>query len=559
VQVDDVIDVTIAVDALASIKQAVVTIDGVQVAVRNLPSGSSTLLQERLTLPITPGAHVLQVTAIDWDGTKVVSPAVDFLADVSSPALTLATGSLGLDDTWGMSSQMLRFRGSVSDDGTIAAVQLRVGDGSWTDVIFDATSWRGAINVPAADGTTLSVAVRAVDLAGRTRQIAGDRAVDLTPTGGTVTRPSTTIQDGPSGAAGSQDATFEFSGAAGSNGVAAFTCRLDDEAAVPCRSPLTLTGLASGPHQLEVTAIDSVGYPDVTPARQSWSVAASGPQAIFTSGPTDPSSLPVARFTFEMPAGATATCALDRGVAAACTSPIDVTVAGAGPHTFQVQVTSDRVTGTASSYPWSVVNEVPVTCPQLLQASQDDADGQPVRLIAVDFDDLDYRIVKQPAYGFLEGIAPNLSYVPFAGYHGPDVFSFVADDGQLTSAPATVDVTVHMAGYTRGWDSAPDGCVLPVKTDVFGTGMGSDDPQAPLAVDTVDTVELDADPKDSGDPTNRPIDNRPSDAGSGRNWLPLLLLALVPMGVLILRFSPGGGARWRRIIAWLRALRVTRA
>jgi hypothetical protein len=42
----------------------------------------------------------------------------------------------------------------------------------------------------------------------------------------------------------------------------------------------------------------------------------------------------------------------------------------------------------------------------------------------------------------LSGTAPNLTYTPQAGYHGPDSFTFKANDGALDSKPATVSIAV---------------------------------------------------------------------------------------------------------------------
>ena len=60
----------------------------------------------------------------------------------------------------------------------------------------------------------------------------------------------------------------------------------------------------------------------------------------------------------------------------------------------------------------------------------------------IDGDALTYRILAQPTNGTLSGSAPNLTYAPAAGYSGPDNFTFVVNDGQLDSTPATVHVTI---------------------------------------------------------------------------------------------------------------------
>ncbi|MEI6674340.1 MAG: DUF6288 domain-containing protein [Verrucomicrobiota bacterium] len=62
-------------------------------------------------------------------------------------------------------------------------------------------------------------------------------------------------------------------------------------------------------------------------------------------------------------------------------------------------------------------------------------------------DALTYAIVSEPVHGVLIGIAPNLTYLPAANFpagntNGSDSFTFTVRDALLTSAPATVSITV---------------------------------------------------------------------------------------------------------------------
>jgi PKD repeat protein len=61
----------------------------------------------------------------------------------------------------------------------------------------------------------------------------------------------------------------------------------------------------------------------------------------------------------------------------------------------------------------------------------------------MDGDALTYTVVSEPAHGELLGVLPNLTYAPELGYFGPDSFSFTANDGQATSAPATITINVN--------------------------------------------------------------------------------------------------------------------
>ncbi len=56
---------------------------------------------------------------------------------------------------------------------------------------------------------------------------------------------------------------------------------------------------------------------------------------------------------------------------------------------------------------------------------------------------LTFIVVTQPTHGALSGTAPNLTYTPAANYHGPDSFTFKANDGTVDSNIATVSITVN--------------------------------------------------------------------------------------------------------------------
>jgi plastocyanin len=68
----------------------------------------------------------------------------------------------------------------------------------------------------------------------------------------------------------------------------------------------------------------------------------------------------------------------------------------------------------------------------------------PVTLHAIDMqnDPLTYVVVTPPTHGALSGIEPDLSYTPFAGYVGDDMFVFRANDGAEDSDPVIVRLTV---------------------------------------------------------------------------------------------------------------------
>ena len=67
-----------------------------------------------------------------------------------------------------------------------------------------------------------------------------------------------------------------------------------------------------------------------------------------------------------------------------------------------------------------------------------------VTLHAIDMqnDPLTYVVVTPPTYGTLSGTEPDLTYTPFSGYLGDDMFVFQANDGAEDSNPVFVRLTV---------------------------------------------------------------------------------------------------------------------
>ncbi len=84
----------------------------------------------------------------------------------------------------------------------------------------------------------------------------------------------------------------------------------------------------------------------------------------------------------------------------------------------------------------------PVAYPQSLVVAENGM--QPITLTATDSfgDMLTYAIVASPAHGSLSGTPPAVTYLPEAGYYGPDSFTFEASDGVLDSNVAMVSLLV---------------------------------------------------------------------------------------------------------------------
>jgi hypothetical protein len=105
------------------------------------------------------------------------------------------------------------------------------------------------------------------------------------------------------------------------------------------------------------------------------------------------------------------------------------------------QVLSNEATVTINVLP---VNDPPVanaTSMELLEDSQIVG-----RLTATDVDSsiLTFSVLTAPSHGLLDldGLTGVFTYRPARDYNGSDAFQFVANDGELNSAPATVSITV---------------------------------------------------------------------------------------------------------------------
>ena len=88
------------------------------------------------------------------------------------------------------------------------------------------------------------------------------------------------------------------------------------------------------------------------------------------------------------------------------------------------------------------VNDAPVA--HAAQVNTDEDVPVAVHLVAtdVDGDALSLHVVSPPAHGALSGAGADLVYTPAPDWNGADSFTFTADDGQLTSAAATVTLVV---------------------------------------------------------------------------------------------------------------------
>ena len=126
-----------------------------------------------------------------------------------------------------------------------------------------------------------------------------------------------------------------------------------------------------------------------------------------------------------------------------------------GQDTFTYQASDGLVDSNVATVTITVtdVNHAPVAQAQSVSVTEDGSTNITLAGTDADGDTLTYAIGTGPTHGSLGSIgtvgcsagtcSANVTYTPDADYHGSDSFTFTVDDGQATSAAATVSITVE--------------------------------------------------------------------------------------------------------------------
>jgi type VI protein secretion system component Hcp/Ca2+-binding RTX toxin-like protein len=116
-----------------------------------------------------------------------------------------------------------------------------------------------------------------------------------------------------------------------------------------------------------------------------------------------------------------------------------------GPDSFTYVANDGWTDSAAASVSLTVkaVNDAPAANAQSISTDEDTAKAVTLSGSDVEGDSLTYRVVNGPAHGTLSGSGANLTYTPLANYNGPDSFTYVANDGAVDSAAASVSLTVQ--------------------------------------------------------------------------------------------------------------------
>ncbi len=228
---------------------------------------------------LTPGAHSLEVRAIDQAGNADGGPATHaWTIDTTAPTITADSLSKALlkagetsDLTW-----------HANENGNFA---LRVGGADCdTGTVIDSGAYSTQPNtrVSTVNASALAEGANALRLC--LTDAAGNRGQATTSIAKDTGLPDTTITAlKPPALTNSTEAELGFTGSDGGSGVASFECKLDSGSFEPCSSPRKYTGLSQGSHTFEVRAIDQAGNADTTPALHTWTIDTTAPTVIADS------------------------------------------------------------------------------------------------------------------------------------------------------------------------------------------------------------------------------------------------------------------------------------
>ena len=115
---------------------------------------------------------------------------------------------------------------------------------------------------------------------------------------------------------------------------------------------------------------------------------------------------------------------------------------GSDSFTFKVNDSSSDSNIATVSITVNPVNDAPIANGQSVSTNEDTAKGITLTGSDVDGNALFFSVVSGPTHGTLSGAPPNVTYTPASNYHGPDSFTFKANDGTADSNIAMVSISV---------------------------------------------------------------------------------------------------------------------
>jgi CSLREA domain-containing protein len=147
---------------------------------------------------------------------------------------------------------------------------------------------------------------------------------------------------------------------------AVFACSLNEVEIAGCASPQTITDLALGAYEFEVSATDGSG--NVGSASVAWTVVDLTPPVVTLTGPLARTEETSATFEFSVSEEAVLVCSLDGKAVPACVSPLTRDTLRLGVHVFEVSATDPSGNTGEAVHEWEVIDE---TAPLVTLAGPD--------------------------------------------------------------------------------------------------------------------------------------------------------------------------------------------
>lgn len=250
------------------------------------------------SVSVGDGPHVMRVRAIDLSGNPDPSPAERSWAVDHTPPESLIIGKPPV--TSNAPAVEITFTGS----DTVGPVRFQCSLGPPSEEL-DYEPCTSPLRLDALTDGLYLFAVRAIDGAGNIENFvafAGFRLDRVTPV--------TTLAAAPPDPSVTTSASVGFGGTddiSHGNNEIVFRCTVDGVTTMCIESPLRLTGLSEGPHEVVVRAVDRAGNVDPVGARAAWVVATAAP-AVSLPAAIGAGSIEV---TVDGVSGATAVVSLD--------------------------------------------------------------------------------------------------------------------------------------------------------------------------------------------------------------------------------------------------------
>lgn len=181
--------------------------------------------------------------------------------------------------------------------------------------------------------------------------------------------PTVSVSQSPPAQTALTTAQFVFTTNDLLSGVERIECSLNQAEFINCTSPHSLSGLASGNHNLRIRAVDLAGNLSALYS-YNWLIDTSVPTVVIASGPSLLTNNLTATFVFSGVGVQTFQCQLDSAAYANCTSPHVISNLAANmAHTFRIRgINAVGVTGAPTIYNWTHDSIAP-TQPALMSAN----------------------------------------------------------------------------------------------------------------------------------------------------------------------------------------------